>query len=211
MRIGPVAVGVFLSAVASTGAARAQGGIASTVEPGSIDWAQYGAAFSTELLGRNGNICPKAATTPCILGSGGGFAVRVGYRSKDDYYLGFAYEFSKQNASNIYNLAILQQVRIEGRDYFARGDRLTPYVGAALGAAAYGDTWNVDTYGPLVGVTAGLEFEITRTVFVGFALNARAVDFKVWHDDTGQRRDGLPVLLGLELTLESRTQLEKNR
>src|SRR4051812_864671 len=42
---------------------------------------QYGAAFATEMVAATGSICPATAVAPCILGSGVGLTVRMGYRT----------------------------------------------------------------------------------------------------------------------------------
>jgi hypothetical protein len=54
---------------------------------------QYGVAFTVEDVAEPGPVCSDAGV-PCILGSGGGIAARVGVRPVEDWYIGGAYEFS---------------------------------------------------------------------------------------------------------------------
>src|SRR5262245_22153540 len=72
---------------------------------------QYGVGFSAETVPWPGGICPDNAAAPCILKSGVGLVVRIGYRARGPFYLGGAYEFSRQESSNLLRLAILQQLR----------------------------------------------------------------------------------------------------
>src|ERR1041384_763485 len=62
---------------------------------------QYGVGFTAETVPWPGGICPSNAEAPCILKSGIGLAVRVGYRTRGPFYLGGAYEFSRQESSNL--------------------------------------------------------------------------------------------------------------
>lgn len=176
------------------------------VPPAQLDFVQWGAAITVESRANAGDVCPADAKRPCILGSGGGVALRVGRRWHQDVYMGGAYEFSKQDASNLLRLPILQQARIEARDYLSRGTRLVPYVGAAVGVAAYGSEWRVDTLGPMGGVTGGLEFESTREVFVGLGLAYKVMRLSGWVDGAQQERPAaFAHFVALELTLETRS------
>src|SRR5579859_4174952 len=71
---------------------------ASTPPPLHVTYLQYGVGFTGEFVTTPGPMCPSQAAQPCILGSGGGVAVRVGWRSAGPLYLGGAYELSKQEA-----------------------------------------------------------------------------------------------------------------
>ena len=176
-----------------------------------LDWLQYGAAFTVETRAASGGVCPTGATVPCILNSGGGVAVRVGKRWQEErWYLGGVYGFSKHDAQNILNLAILQQLRAELRRYLGSGTRLTPYVPFGAGLAAYGNEWSVDTYGGVATVGIGIEYEVTREVFLGLSPSYRAFWFRSWRDKAGQERPGgLAHFVGLELTMEVRSIFER--
>lgn len=176
-----------------------------------LDSLQYGAAFTVETRAASGGVCPTGATVPCILNSGGGVAIRVGKRWQEEgWYVGGVYAFSKHDASNILNLAILQQLRAELRRYLARGTRLTPYVPFGAGLAAYGNEWSVDTYGGVATLGIGVEYEVTREVFLGLSPAYRAFWFRSWRDKAGQERPGgLAHFVGLELTMEVRSVFER--
>jgi hypothetical protein len=167
---------------------------------------QYGVAFTTEFVATPGPMCAGAASQPCILGSGGGVVFpRVGWRSAGSWYVGGAYEISKQDAFTLYRLPILQQLRGEARYYFLIGQVLTPFLGASAGVAGYGNEWSVDTFGPDGSLTLGVEAQVSRRTVVGLALNYRSIYFRSFEDSsTTFRQGGLAQLLGLDLQLEVR-------
>jgi hypothetical protein len=197
--------------------------------PNNVEYFQYGVAVALEKLLSGGDVCPATGTTtttaegvettkpatPCILGSGGGLTIRMGYRSRGPWYLGGAYEFTRMDSSNLLRLGILQQLRGEARFYLDRGNRLTPYGSLGFGAAVYGNEWQVSTGGPTLSGSLGLEFQVTQSTVLGLALGYRSFLFHHWTDSTGQVRAdeylgfGFAHTLGLELTLELRSPLAR--
>jgi hypothetical protein len=183
--------------------------------PNNVEYFQYGVGLAVEQLASGGSVCPASALTPCILGSGGGLAIRMGYRSRGPWYIGGAYEFSRQDSSNLLRLAILQQLRGEARYYLDAGNRLTPYGVLGLGAVFYGNEWSASTVGPTPSAGIGLEFQVTQSTVIGCALSYRALVLHSWTDSTGQRRPddtaafGLAHMVGFELTLELRDPLAR--
>ena len=120
-RVG-LALGLLCGA---PGGARADEGLPPPGQPRTErTWVQYGVSFVSEGRARAGDICPEDAKAPCILGSGGGLALRGGRRSQQGWYLGGAYSFSRQDASNLLRLPILQQARGEARYYLLPSQRL---------------------------------------------------------------------------------------
>jgi len=197
--------------------------------PNNVEYFQYGVAVALEKLLSGGDVCPSppAATTPpsepqverkptpCILGSGGGLAIRMGYRSRGPWYLGGAYEFTRMDSSNLLRLGILQQLRGEARYYLDVGNRLTPYGSLGFGAVFYGNEWAVSSGGPMLSAGLGLEFQITQSTVMGIALGYRGFLFHNWTDSTGQVRAneylgfGFAHTIGLELILELRSPLAR--
>jgi hypothetical protein len=172
--------------------------------PTNVVYVQYGVALTAEAVAAAGPICDNIAV-PCILGPGGGVAVRVGWRGIGAWYLGGAYELSKQDPNKLLRLAILQQARAEARYYFVSGRDTEPYASAGLGVAGYGNEWGVDTWGPAGFVGLGLETQITRRTVVGVALAYRMIYFQKFTDTTGADRGaGLAQLIGLDFVLEQR-------
>jgi hypothetical protein len=167
---------------------------------------QYGVAFTTEFVATPGPMCSAATSQPCILGSGGGVVFpRIGWRSAGSWYVGVAYEISKQDAFTLYTLPILQQLRGEARYYFLIGQVLTPFVGASAGLAGYGNEWSVSTFGPEGSLTFGVEAQFSRDIVVGLALNYRDIYFRSFVDSsTTPRQAGVAQLLGVDLQLEVR-------
>jgi hypothetical protein len=177
--------------------------------PTSVDFLQFGAAYVAESQLSVGSICTNETERPCIFGSGGGLAVRAGYRDHRGWYLGGAYQVSKHTSGNLLTLPTLQQARAEGRWPLTVGRRFSPYVALAAGVAAYGDEWAVATYGPLAALSVGFEFELAPQVFVGLAPSYRAVALERWRDDGWQSRLGLAHFLSFEITLEARQPLPR--
>lgn len=172
--------------------------------PSNVAFVQYGVAFTAEVPTAAGPICDNK-TVPCILGTGGGVAVRVGYRTAGAVYLGAAYEVSKQDPNNLYRLALLQQARAEGRYYVGTAREAYPYGGVGLGLAGYGNEWTVDTWGPAASLAVGLEVQIAQRTVVGAALAYRVAYLSRFVDTSGAARDGGVVqVLGLDLVLEQR-------
>lgn len=181
----------------------------------SIHYLQYGVALVTEGVASGGDVCPSGAVAPCILGAGAGLAIRVGYRSRGPWYVGGAYEFSRQDSSNLLRLAILQQLRAETRYYFDRGTRLTPYLSAGAGAVLYGNEWGNETGGILSFAGPGVEFQISESVTIGAALVYRPLLVRGWTDRTGEHRAdrflgfGFAHLIAFEAVLELRKALPR--
>jgi hypothetical protein len=146
-------------------------GTATAPPPLGIPYVQFGVAFTTEFVIDAGKMCALAPA--CILGSGGGVVARLGRRSAGPWYFGGAYELSKQDPSNLYRFATLQQARAEARWYLDTGRDIYPYATAGSGAAAYGDEWNIDTYGPIESLGIGVEAQVSRRTVVGFATSYR--------------------------------------
>jgi hypothetical protein len=176
---------------------------------------QYGLALAAELVASPGGVCPPDAEAPCILGSGGGVGLRVGYRSRGPWFVGGAYEFSRHDSSNLLRLAILQQFRGEGRYYFDQGDRTTGFLTAAAGFLLYGNEWTASTAGPLAALGGGVELELSPSTTLGCILTYRLLMPKSWVDGAGVERAnqflgfGFAHLVGLEVTLEVREPIPR--
>lgn len=173
------------------------------------DWLQVGAAFISESVSEPGGVCPDRAREACILGSGGGVALRGGRRFQSGLWVGGVYSFSRHDAANLIKLPILQQLRLEARLYLRQGYRLTPYVVVGAGLGAYGSEWRAETFGPLATLGIGGEIELTQQVYAGATLAYRPLFLGEWVDSAGQSRGGLAHLIGLELTLETRGPFER--
>ena len=178
-------------------------------------YVQYGVGLGPETIFETGEICPADAGAPCILGSGVGIAVRVGYRSPGHWYLGGAYAFSRHDTNNLVRLAILQQLRAEGRYYFTRHFRANPLLEFGGGAAVFGNEWGVSTGGPTGFIGGGVEFQASRTSLVVATLGHRVLALRRWEDRTGTLRgDGLlgfgfAHVLSLEIAFELRRPLAR--
>jgi hypothetical protein len=183
--------------------------------PVNAHYVQYGVALAAHSTASPGDVCPSQGEVPCILGSGGGLGIRVGYQSRDSWYAGGAYEFSSQDSSNLLRLAILQQLRAEARYLFARERRLAPYLWFGTGLAVYGNEWSAETIGMANAMGVAGRFQLSRTSQVGAGLSYRPLLFHSWRDSAGQERAngffgfGFAHLISLEVTFEISSPLPR--
>jgi hypothetical protein len=183
--------------------------------PTSVEFIQYGVSLHTLTLIEGGDVCPDGAPTPCIVGSGGGLGLRVGYRSRGPFYIGAAFQLSRLNSSNLLRLGIQQRLTAEGRYYFDRGNRLTPYLSGALGGALYGNEFAATAGGVALGLGTGLEYQISERTVVTFLPTYQPILFRRFTDSTGQERAtgplgfGLAHWLAVQLVLEVRDPLSR--
>ncbi len=177
------------------GSAQAQSG--SAPPPTSVEYLQYGLSLHTLTLLSGGAVCPDGADTPCIVGSGGGLGLRAGYRSRGPFYLGAAFQLSRLNSSNLLRLGILQRLTFDGRYYFDRGNRLTPYLLGGIGGAIYGNEWSASSGGIGLSFGVGGEYQISERLVVTLVPTYQPVLFRRYTDSTGQERAAGPLGFGL--------------
>ncbi len=180
---------------------------APTPPPLNTPYLQYGVSLTAEFLASAGRLC-EVLTEPCILGSGGGIAVRIGKRTASPWYFGGAYELSKQDPNKLYRLAILQQARVEARYYLDTGRDVQPYGHFGGGVAGYGNEWGIDTFGPMGFLALGAEVQLSRKRVVGASLAYRMMYLSGFTDSSLTAREGGVVqFVGLDLILEARDPL----
>ena len=153
----------------------------------------------------SGPICSLVEN--CVFGSGGGLAVRVGWRPSDEIFIGGVYEVSKQDPAQLFRLGILQQLRVEGRRYFPTGKEVTPFLLVGAGAAGYGNEWTVDTWGPTATLGGGIEVDLGGPVLLVSAAY-RPMYFRSWTvsaDDVLQ--SGVVHFVGVDVAVEARDRL----
>jgi hypothetical protein len=166
---------------------------------------QYGVAFTVEDVLSAGPICSES---PCILGSGGGIAGRVGFRPTERFYVGGSYELSKQEPNKLYLLGILQQIRGEMRRYFPTGMRTTPFFMADGGVAGYGNEWAIDTWGPAAGAGGGIEIQLSGGSLIDLSMLYRAIFLGGYVDSsTTSHGSGVAQFFGLQLAIEAQDAL----
>jgi len=173
--------------------------------PSGHAYLQYGVALAAETVVSTGAICSRVDN--CIFGSGGGLAVRVGWRPSESLFLGGMYEVSKQDPDQLYRLGILQQLRAEGRRYFPTGHEVTPFLLLALGVGGYGNEWSVDTWGPTGTLGGGIEVELGGPVLLVSAAY-RPMYFHSWVvSSTNDLQSGIVHFVGLDIAVEAKDRL----
>ncbi|WP_437592209.1 hypothetical protein [Sorangium sp. So ce1000] len=183
--------------------------LAARPPPLHVEYVQYGVALVAEISLDPGAACPRSGPLySCILGSGGGLAIRGGYRSPGPWYFGGAYQFTKMDSSNLYRLGIFQQLRAEMRYLPDIGYRAAPYVSAGIGGVAYGNEWGVETGGALIFGGVGVELEVSRRAVLGVSCVYRPVLLAGWRDTANyERGTAIAQFVGFELLLEVRTEV----
>lgn len=174
--------------------------------PSQDRYLQYGVGLVAEDVMSAGPVC-NGTTANCILGSGGGLTVRVGWRPGNVFYLGGVYEVSKQDPSQLYRLGILQQARVEARRFFPTGRDVSPFVLLGAGVSGYGDTWGIDTWGGVAALGGGLEVELGGPV-LELSLAYRPMYLQAWVDSSNTSHDaGIAHFLGLEVSIEAKDRI----
>jgi hypothetical protein len=164
---------------------------------------QYGAGLTAEALASAGALCSKTPNAPCVVGSGGGLAVRFGYRYHAPFHLGAAYECSKLDAHKAVVLPILQQLRVEARYFVPLLLPHSAFIVAGAGGAGYGAEWSVQTFGGMLLFGGGIEWHLSRTAVLATSVTYRPILLKAWVDPTGQSRpSGVVSFVGLEVSVE---------
>ncbi|WP_437281035.1 hypothetical protein WME90_10890 [Sorangium sp. So ce375] len=183
--------------------------LAARPPPLHVEYVQYGVGLVAEISLDPGAVCPRSGPIyACILGSGGGLAIRGGYRSPGPWYFGGAYQFTKMDSSNLYRLGIFQQLRAEMRYLPDIGYRAAPYFSAGIGGVAYGNEWGVETGGALIFGGVGVELEVSRRAVLGVSCVYRPVLLAGWRDTANyDRATGIAQFVGIELLLEVRTEV----
>jgi hypothetical protein len=175
--------------------------------PSTVNYFQYGVAFTGEFVANAGPIC-GGDSLACILGSGGGIAIRLGIRRSGPWYFGGAYELSKQDPSKLYRLAILQQLRFEVRHHFYTARTTQPFIAASGGLAGYGNEWSIATWGGSAFLGAGFESQIANGPLVGMMIGYRAMYLQSFDDSSGLHHEaGVAHFVSVEATLEARDRL----
>ena len=179
-----------------------------------IDYVSYGLAVTVDLMADAGGTCRQSGGSepvPCILGSGGGLVLRGGYRSPGPWYVGGAYQFSKTDSSNLYRLAILQQLRAEMRYVFDLGYQSSPYVIWGLGGVVYGNEWGVETGGGTAFGGVGVEMQLARLVSLGIAIHYQPMILAGFRDTANyERSPGLAQYFRIEFQVEVKSELTRN-
>lgn len=182
--------------------------------PTSVEYLQYGVSLHTLTLLDAGDVCPDDPSK-CILGSGGGLGLRMGYRSRGPLYFGVAFQLSRLNSSNLLRLAILQRLTVDGRYYLDRGNRLTPYLLAGLGGAIYGNEFSAATAGIALSLGFGLEYQISERTVVTLLPTYQPVLLRRFTDALdrtladGPLGFGLAHWLAVQVVIEARDPLSR--
>lgn len=109
-----------------------------------------------------GRLCPPGEL--CVFGGGGGVGGLVEWRRASGLALGVGYDVWFLDGNGVHELSTLQAVRFNLRKFFLPHREVHPYVGGAVGALLFGDTFRHNAVGALVDLTFGFEVEISPTL-----------------------------------------------
>jgi len=182
--------------------------------PPRITYLQYGVAFTAELATGLSAFCDDPQLD-CILGSGGGIAGRVGWRNAGNWYLGGAYELTKQDPTKLMRLALLQQLRFEARRYDifdfiypTRGYATQPVLVVSGGLAGYGNEFSITTWGGTAYAGLGVESQVQNGPIIAVTIGWRSLFLQRFTDTIGHDHGpGLANLIAIEVSLEARDAL----
>ena len=136
--------------------------------------------------------------------------MRVGWRPNDAFYIGGAYEISKQDPDQLYRLGILQQLRAEGRRYFPTGREVTPFLLVGRGRrAATATSGRVDTWGPTATLGGGIEVELGGPVLLRLGrLPAHVLPLLGRSRRATTSQSGVVHFVGLDIAVEAKDRSE---
>jgi hypothetical protein len=148
-------------------------------------------------------LCPSGSD--CVFQGGGSFGVVLERRWPSGPAIGLGYQLWFLDASGIYELGLMQELRAQFRYLFLMEAILHPFLGAGIGAVVFGDTFAVATVGVAVDAFLGVELELTETISVHVAIPWRVfrTDSFTTRRDRVRRAEeaGFNVAASLELGL----------
>ena len=109
-----------------------------------------------------GSLCPEGSA--CILGSGAGIAGLLEWRFPRGLGVGVGYDAWFLDGNGVNELSTLQTLRATLRYRLLRDRQVHPYLGAALGALLFGDTFRVEAVGGAVDLLLGVEIELSASL-----------------------------------------------
>ncbi len=145
-------------------------------------------------------ICPAGAG--CVLGAGVVAGVRIERRSSDRVGLFAGYDFWLLDSDGVFELGALHAVRAGIRYVLDDSMMVHPFIEAAIGFLAFGDTANVVTLGGLVSAGGGAELELSESVAFVASLEAWLLSTGPFQTREGAiRADPFGVNIALQITI----------
>lgn len=129
---------------------------------------EHGATVAVEVHGafeaplERSTICPSGGA--CVLGLGIGVGAQIERRTADRVGLFAGYDFWLLDSNGVFELGALHAVRGGIRYVIDESSLVHPFVDAAIGFVAFGDTANVATVGGVVTAGGGVELELSESV-----------------------------------------------
>lgn len=150
-------------------------------------------------------ICPSGSE--CVLNGGVGIGVRGFYRNPDGLSWLGAYDLLAFDSDSVFEVALLHALRVGVRYTLDASTRVQPWIGATIGALAFGGPNSLATGGAVITLAAGAHVELTESIsLVGAA--------ELWTMGTGSFRTrdgveralpfGVDVLMQFSLGLNAR-------
>lgn len=145
-------------------------------------------------------LCPTGAQ--CIFNGGIGVGGELERRWPSGLALGGGYDMALIDSGSVYELGVLQTLRVAGRYIFSDGSLLHPFVGVAVGGLVFGETFGVDAFGVLLDLTVGVEIELTESFWLSASVPWRMLttgQFTTEADDVVRGRSGGNTAFAVQL------------
>ena len=143
-----------------------------------------------------GTLCPEGGQ--CVFGGGGGVEGELQRRWPSGWSASLGLGWSFLGGGGLYEIGVLQRLRLGFVRAFSLRRRLHPFVGASLVGAGYGDSFAIETVGGGVEVSGGLEWELTAAISIYTAASLSGLTFTGFTTaEDGIRRGGRGLPLSL--------------
>lgn len=169
-----------------------------------VPYGAYGISVGARIVAASGSLCPDREGVTCVLGTGGGFALRASRRWPTGLGIEGGYEVFAHNTGDLYDPGLVQALFASARAEVATAGRVRPFGRAGIVLAALGDSFAPDTAGAGLDVAGGLEVELSQVLAISVAGTTRALWFLPFEtqDGVGRSDGGVPtLLLGIEVGL----------
>lgn len=146
-------------------------------------------------------ICPQAYR--CVFGAGIGVGAQLERRESSGLGLFAGYDLWLMDGGSVFEVSVLHAIRLGVRWVIEDWYQIHPFLDAAVGFLAFGDTATVSTVGGTVTVGGGAELEASDTVTVGTSVQGWMISLAPFTSaaDSARRAEDFGINFAVEVTL----------